>query len=474
MLVFFSDVHLTDGSSGETISAEAFDHFADQVADLAHRREARQVRLVLLGDGLDAIRSTRWLMCPDTCRPWTPPGPDQEAVALDVMQAILGHNREAIEHLRAISARVAGRTRIPAGRVRLDYVLGNHDWLINRYPSLRRLVAERLGLSRLYAEHGFPSRFVSPAAEYDTVARHGHEYDWQVCGHPGGDEASIFGDAVVVELINRLPVAVGEELAGDASRGEVVRRLKEIDNVRPYAHIPAWVNGALSEVGRDSPELRDAARRALRRCVDSFLGNARLKGLLLRHLPWPRRLAFRLLLEQVRRMKVGTLDWGTVLAFRAARAARALVRGERSAYARHAARELGADGIPPRFVVYGHTHEPETVALGPSTRDGADRFYFNTGTWRPVWELAETADGRPHFSSWKEMSYVVIYAAGEGGRRHEFEVRRGSLRDRPLGPAAGSSLALREARLGHETTAPAPRGLRRPGAPPVRTGSRSL
>jgi len=60
MLVLFSDIRLTDGSSGETINAEAFGQFADQVADLADRRGASHVRLVLLGDGLDIIRSTRW------------------------------------------------------------------------------------------------------------------------------------------------------------------------------------------------------------------------------------------------------------------------------------------------------------------------------------------------------------------------------------------------------------------------------
>ncbi len=69
MLVFFSDIHLTDGTSGETINAGAFDIFADQVADLARKRKAKEVRLVLLGDGLDVIRSTRWLDDPKGPRP---------------------------------------------------------------------------------------------------------------------------------------------------------------------------------------------------------------------------------------------------------------------------------------------------------------------------------------------------------------------------------------------------------------------
>jgi len=430
MLVFFSDVHLTDGSSGETISAEAFDHFADQVADLAKRRKARQVRLVLLGDGLDVVRSARWLEYARTCRPWGPVGDPQEAATLGILRDILDHNAQALEYLGGIPGRVAGRTPIPARRVRLDYVLGNHDWLINQYPSTRRLVSERLKLPRLYAEHGFPLRFVSPPEEYDTLARHGHEYDWQVGGRGEGLGASSFGDAVVVELVNRLPLAVAEELADDPLGEEVVRRLKEIDNVRPYAHIPAWVIDAMARLGQGRPKVREAARRALRRCIDGFLRDPTLDRLVRRQLSWPRRLGFRLLLEQARRRQVGTLDLGTVLADRVLTAWRLLCHGKQSEYARRASEERGADGLPPRFVVYGHTHQLETAPLGPSCRDGADRFYLNTGTWRPVWELARQADGAPHFSSWKEMSYVVIYAAGEGGRAHEFEVRSGSLRDR--------------------------------------------
>jgi len=140
-------------------------------------------------------------------------------------------------------------------------------------------------------------------------------------------------------------------------------------------------------------------------------------------------------------MKVGTLDLGTGLADRLLKAWGMLTRKSASAYAGCAVSERGADGLPPRFVVYGHTHRVESVPLGPSPRDGADRFYLNTGTWRPVWELARTADGSTHFASWKEMSYVVLYASGEGGRAHEFEVRSGVLRDRPRAHLPGASEA---------------------------------
>ena len=82
MLVFFSDIHLTDGTSGETINEGAFELFADQLVDLADKRQARELRLVLLGDGLDIVRSSRWIG-PHAVRPWTPAGSNQEELTLD-------------------------------------------------------------------------------------------------------------------------------------------------------------------------------------------------------------------------------------------------------------------------------------------------------------------------------------------------------------------------------------------------------
>ena len=297
MLVLFSDIHLTDGSSGETINAEAFGQFADQVADLADRRGASQVRLVLLGDGLDIIRSTRWSEGSPHCRPWSPMGDEQEAATLGILRTILDQNSRALECLRRISERVADRSRIPPSRVRLDYVLGNHDWLINRYASCRSLVAESLRLPRIYVEHGFPVEFVSPPGAYDVVARHGHEYDRNNRNSAEGWEASSFGDAVVVELVNRLPLALAEELAGDPACGEILHRLKEIDNVRPYAHVPAWILDTLSKSGRDDGRLHAAARRAARRCIDDFCRNPALGCLIRKHLRWHERLCFHVFLS---------------------------------------------------------------------------------------------------------------------------------------------------------------------------------
>lgn len=413
------------------MSAEAFDHFADQIAHLASRRGANEVRLVLLGDGLDIVRSTQWLDLPPACRPWSAPGAAQECVTLDILKATLDHNAQALEHLRQLPERVADQTRIAPNRVRLSYVLGNHDWLIQRYPSTRRLVAEHLRLPRVYAEHGFPLEFVSRPEAYDVVARHGHQFDRQNCDFAAGPAAPNLGDAIVVELVNRFPVAVAEELAGDPAAGEILRRLQEIDNVRPYAHIPAWIMETSLELAQDHPQFLVAARRAAGRCIAEFCASPIIGDMRRRHLSWLERLYLNLMLQQVRYTKASSLRRWTAVADRALSAWRLLANQPEAEYTAEAQAERGPDGRPPRLVVYGHTHSQTTVPLGPQPGSGADRFYINSGTWRPVWEMARTADGSLHFAAWKEMSYVVIYAAGEGRGTHEFEIRSGSLRDRP-------------------------------------------
>ena len=77
MLVIISDLHLTDGSSGATISPAAFEIFAQELRDAAisarratdgKYRPVDRVDLLLLGDALDVIRSARWLDA--SVRPW--------------------------------------------------------------------------------------------------------------------------------------------------------------------------------------------------------------------------------------------------------------------------------------------------------------------------------------------------------------------------------------------------------------------
>jgi len=127
MLVIISDLHLTDGTSGSTISPEAFQLLAERLGDLglsaSHRRDGtyrpiERVDLVLLGDVLDVIRSTQWLQNP--IRPWDDP---KSGALFDTVAKITGdtliHNNQALSEFRNLAERgiaLPPLPRVPANR----------------------------------------------------------------------------------------------------------------------------------------------------------------------------------------------------------------------------------------------------------------------------------------------------------------------------------------------------------------------
>jgi len=145
MLVFLSDIHLTDGSSGETIKPTAFKIFSDNLQQLIESVKAtkplKELKIVLLGDIFDIIRSTRWLGA--GVRPWSPAGSRQKTVVLDILNDIQRRNQESLNYFNTLRD-YAARKNLP---FEIRYVLGNHDWLINRYPETRDLVAGWLGMN---------------------------------------------------------------------------------------------------------------------------------------------------------------------------------------------------------------------------------------------------------------------------------------------------------------------------------------
>ena len=50
MLVFLSDLHMTDGTSGETINSGAFRKFTHYLENTVLTAKANEIEIVLLGD----------------------------------------------------------------------------------------------------------------------------------------------------------------------------------------------------------------------------------------------------------------------------------------------------------------------------------------------------------------------------------------------------------------------------------------
>ncbi len=422
MQVFISDTHLTDGTSGRTIRPGAFALFCDNLKNLVktvnRKSTVSELKIVLLGDIFDVIRSTRWL--DGAVRPWSDPGPEQQAMVTAILDGIIRENKKSLSHLNALRD-FAQKQSI---NFEMHYVIGNHDWLINRYPETRRLAAEALGMPDAAAAPTFPEEIFDPA--YRTIARHGDRYDDLNC--MGSRDSSSIGDAIVIDLLNRFPEEAGRALDGLVDKGavtpggraEIVENLKEIDNVRPLLDVPCWVLMTLNRIQNDAA--RKAVEAVWCACVDEFF-----KIPFIKHMDVPFRpdaidklqIALHLSSRISKRLLESIADFKT-------RYFPSAMEGD---YHRRALAEPKVRSGEADCVIYGHTHDHlilpmDQVPAGPG--DIRNRIYFNTGTWRQTWNRVALDPANREFIGWKVLTYIAFYRKEENNQYH-FEVWNGAL-----------------------------------------------
>ncbi|MFA4903754.1 MAG: metallophosphoesterase [Desulfobaccales bacterium] len=230
MLVFISDLHFVDGSAGEhNIPYRALEYFFDDLAAIANKpsNDIKEITLVLLGDIFDLLRTENWFDYPVDERPWGANEPAIEVHAQTLFDAIVNHNENqeddkqqkwrTFQRFRQGLADLPNRCNLDAD-VRLFYLPGNHDRLVNRYSSLRQKVCDCLGIPPVWHDpkNFFPNTYEDLA--YGVFARHGHEYDKY--NYEGGiaytwdDYQRVpIGDPITTELVARLPYVLARRLA---------------------------------------------------------------------------------------------------------------------------------------------------------------------------------------------------------------------------------------------------------------------
>lgn len=418
MLVFLSDVHLTDGSSGETIKPTAFGIFADQLRKLADTvSPLTEVRLVLLGDIFDIIRSSLWLS--NTTRPWDPSSKEQEAVVNQILTALLARNQASLAELGNLRTYFNGKN-IP---FKIDYIIGNHDWLVNRYPSCRNLAAGALGMPAT-AVPAFQGELFDP--DYKVFARHGDIYD--NFNYTGDRNASSIGDAIVIELLNKYPQVVDAGLANLEAQGKVTGAerkmisdlLKELDNIRPILDAPSWV--IMVKNKSDNEAVRQLIEGAWEQCVEDFFKIPFIKE---QDIPfWPDTIdLLEIALHLSSRTSKKLLEKVTELK---ERLFPTTIEGD---YHGKAFVEPKVRSREANFVLYGHTHDQLIIPMDQeptSSGPAQDKVYFNTGTWRKTWNKVYFDPANREFVGWHVLTYVAMFRPEENGA-YNFEVWNGAL-----------------------------------------------
>jgi len=410
---------MTDGSSGETIKDTAFRIFTDNVQKLVDNLKPKppeEIQLVLLGDVFDIIRSREWLAVDE--RPWDVAGPKQEAIVQKILDGIISNNKDSLTELQKLRE-WSGEKNIP---FYITYVVGNHDWLINRYPACRKAVTTALGMQGSTAP--FPTQFFQ--ADYKVFARHGDVYD--SFNYMGNRDASSIGDAIVIELLNKYPELVKKNLAGLVAKGSftqkeadlITHQLKEIDNIRPILDVPSWVLMVANKTQNDAA--RRVIEQAWTACVDAFFKVPFIKKQ--DKFLQPDIIDFlQIALQLSSYMSKKMLEKIFVLK------EKLLPEDQAAGYDRHAVEELKVRTGEASFVLYGHTHDYLIIPMDQAPLPNGtyqDKIYFNTGTWRKTWNKVKFDPSNREFIGWYVLTYVAIFKPSENGP-YNFEVWNAAL-----------------------------------------------
>lgn len=441
MLVVISDLHLTDGTVGETISPGTFSVFARRLNELAEAaswrsdgsyRPIEQIDLVLLGDILDAVRSPRWL-ARDNVRPWTNPHAPEflDQVSL-VTGDILHRNADSLAALRGLS--VGSGASVPAAfrsgkpadggsrrpiAVRIHYMVGNHDWFYHlpgpSYNALRKRLIEQMGLAN-HAERPFSheigesEELLDAMRRHKVTARHGDVFD--PFNFEGDRDQSSIGDVIVVELVSRFAAEVESGLGGELPAATLFG-LREISNIRPLMLIPVWIDSLLERTC-SFPSMRKRVKTVWDRLADDFLDVSFIR----QRDTWSPCDLVDGLERALKFSKRPSIGWTSSIV----KWLHEVSGSSSDSYCRHAITEQDFRNRRAKHVVYGHTHRAESVPLEASHAEGfvLNQVYFNSGTWRRVHRQTQLAPGEHEFIASDVMSYQAFFQADErGGRPYE-------------------------------------------------------
>ncbi len=130
LCVAVSDLHLTDGSVGtQSLPPAVWERFFDNIRERCQREKVKEFTLVLDGDVIDLIRSSRWAEA--DVYPWQREHPEFAEIVLNITEEIIGLHEPFFQLLQGLPELLK-----PAGveKAQVIVLLGNHDKEIMAVP----------------------------------------------------------------------------------------------------------------------------------------------------------------------------------------------------------------------------------------------------------------------------------------------------------------------------------------------------
>lgn len=452
MLIIASDIHLGDGTCGKSISPEAFALFSERIQELAYHasfqsngsyQPIEKIDLVLMGDILDPLHSSLWLDAApgdaDYIRPWSDySNPRYAAKLQQVTRAILKENRAAAEILRRLASEEIIQLSpavngLPDGRsrehvapiVNIHYMVGNHDWYYHlpgkSFDAIRQDMIDAMGLSNPADNFPWELEEHEPLqdvfARYKVYGQHGDKYDKFNYDKERGRNFGTLGDVFAVEVLNRFPVIVAQEV-GDDLPAALLDSLRMLTNVRPALATSLWITGQIRQHAGSSA-LEHKLKKIWDQITDEFL-----------QVDFVREADKAFQFDLVDAMEL-VVHVSKQASFKTISDVMMWVRekmweGEIS-YTNHALKEKAFLDNSASYIVYGHTHHHEIVPLDAEGTPPYEecQVYFNSGTWRSYYDLAVRKPEAQKFVPYQSMTYLTFYDRREHGER-SFEAWSGA------------------------------------------------
>ena len=454
MLVAISDIHFVDGTAGEhNLPYGAFQSvFLSNVASLIKAKKAKNLKILLLGDIIDLIRSTKWLETREADRPWGSKGildipvPQKnsktEKICLEILgqasdreleddnppehlpeNTILHKNWKTFKLFRNFKEHLDG-LGVKLKTVEVIYIPGNHDRMCNLYPSLRELLRKYFGLTlNDCTVDGDPNgvwQFKNEytCEEHGLIARHGHQYDiWNFADIRNLTDEGYFqvpiGDVLTTEFAVKIPWLLNSPQIHQKYKvpPNVIETAQDIDNVRPISAIMEWLYYKLKN------DYQGGVKKAFDEVFKKIVADI-LKNKLVQQWRCPQTY----LDEALRAASSPWLHWlsGAILDMLKSEdllpilmaATDKPTRPADDVYLKAAFEErLWKNNPKYQYVFMGHTHNPMYYALDGN--NDREVLYINTGTWRNRINKTVCYDNIPDFVKVKEMTFCIICGAEE-------------------------------------------------------------
>ncbi|WP_079509182.1 metallophosphoesterase [Mesobacillus jeotgali] len=434
MIIFVSDLHLMDGTAGKhqlevELFKDTFEELGRQAyAAISHLPEKDQdIKIVLLGDIFDVIRTERWFLeknknkqikGPLKERPWGNSGDKKtELIALDILGNIIKKNKEILSILSGREWQNLGFPKKPE----VIYIPGNHDRLCNVYPSMRKLVSEELDIKGSAYHYPFQNYYLN--LEHGLFARHGHEWD---PFNFEGDHLNVqsynqipIGDVIAAEIASKLPIVVEKKLKEinlpEEDINQICNNFRNLFDVRPMSAIVPWLSYQVKRYDQYGIIVQNAINAAFRQVGEEFMDIPFVKGWIKKHdrfwNPLDNGDKVQLLGSLLKTFDITNAEWKLKL-FDLWDSLKEQWTDNR--YVAGAKKDLQALPLNIQYVLYGHTHDPykQTIDIinGRKQSSQKERTYLNTGTWRPGYQQSLSETG---FSKWNNLTYTIIYKQGE-------------------------------------------------------------